>query len=183
MNARIPLLLAPRLAGLLGLALVGLVGAPSAIGGMYKCAVDGRPPLYQDTPCPAGHELRDFDRDPATVSVIPSGGTRSEIPAPSRRVKAVKPPSEAGRAALHAPSRASERARKAPGDARLRKFLRPGMSEGEVVARVGRPDTTGARNRKGTRWTYMPVAEDANTITTLTFEEGKLADIDRRVIR
>ena len=42
--------------------------APAAI---YKCVGESNQPVYQDSPCPAGKELRNFDTDPAEVSVIP----------------------------------------------------------------------------------------------------------------
>ena len=57
------------------------------------------------------------------------------------------------------------------------------MSEGEVIARVGPPDMTSSRSRKGHRWTYMPVPEDHNTITNLTFDNGRLIEIERKVMR
>ena len=37
-----------------------------------------------------------------------------------------------------------------------RKFLIPGIGEGEVVARVGRPDMSTGAGRKTVRWTYLP---------------------------
>jgi hypothetical protein len=57
------------------------------------------------------------------------------------------------------------------------------MSEGEVVARVGPPDMTSSPNRKGKRWTYMPIPEDRNTITNLTFDNGRLIEVERKVIQ
>src|SRR6476661_1004595 len=39
--------------------------------GLYKCARDDGTVMYQEDSCPSGKELRDFERDPATVSVIP----------------------------------------------------------------------------------------------------------------
>jgi hypothetical protein len=157
---------------------VGLAATGAAHAGLYKCAVgDGRV-FYQDVPCAPGRELRDFDRDPANGSVVPFGGgpARPAGKANAPRGADKSPPATRGAA------RGDARARKAAGDPRQRRFLRPGMSEGEVLARVGPPDVK-ASVRKGARWTYMPVAEDAHTITTLTFEGGALADVDRKVIR
>jgi hypothetical protein len=59
----------------------------------------------------------------------------------------------------------------------------PGIGEGEVVARVGRPDMSTGAGRKTVRWTYLPVPEDPATITTLTFELGRLVEVERKVIR
>jgi hypothetical protein len=64
-----------------------------------------------------------------------------------------------------------------------RKFLVPGIGEGEVVARIGRPDMSSGAGRKTIRWTYLPVPEDPGTITTLTFELGRLVEVERKVIR
>ena len=58
----------------------------------------------------------------------------------------------------------------------------PGIGEGEVVARVGRPDMSSGNGRKTVRWTYLPVPEDPGTITTLTFELGRLVQVERKVI-
>jgi hypothetical protein len=51
------------------------------------------------------------------------------------------------------------------------------------MARVGPPDMTSSGGRKGTRWTYMPVAEDEHTITNLQFENGRLVEVERKVLR
>ena len=64
-----------------------------------------------------------------------------------------------------------------------RKFLLPGIGEGEVVARVGRPDMSTGAGRKTVRWTYLPAPEDPQTITTLTFELGRLIQVERKVVR
>ena len=63
-----------------------------------------------------------------------------------------------------------------------RRFLHAGMSEGEVIARVGQPDVK-TKTRRGVRWTYLPVAEDAGTMTTVSFERGAVAEIERKIIR
>jgi len=144
---------------------------------IYKCLLEDGRVFYQDTPCKPGRELRDFDKDPANVSVVPfTPPTTTAKPRPAGKEKAARPA---------ASPRSEARAKKTEpaGDPKQRKFLRPGMSEGEVVARVGQPDMTSSPNRKGKRWTYMPVPEDRNTITNLTFENGKLVDIERKVIR
>ena len=154
--------------------------AVQAFGGVYKCARDDGTVMYQEDPCPAGRELRDFERDPATVSVVPFS-----VPPPA--------PSARGASASAAPSRAERKSNRSSerggngserkGNAAERKFLIPGIGEGEVVARVGRPDMSTAAGRKTVRWTYLPVPEDPATITTLTFELGRLVQVERKVIR
>lgn len=143
---------------------------------VYKCLLDNGRVFYQDAPCAPGRELRNFDQDPANVSVVPFA--RPPNPAPARST-AKKVRTEAGR---KTPGKAGKPPAH-PGDPAQRKFLRPGMTEGEVLARVGPPDMTSGRNRKGQRWTYMPASEDPHTITNLQFEGGRLVDIERKVIR
>jgi hypothetical protein len=151
--------------------MVLLALAPGAHATVYKCLLDDGRVFYQDTPCAPGRELRDFDKDPANVSVVPFTQPKKPAKAPAKAPRA-KP--EKSTAKAKAPR---------PGDAAERKFLRVGMSEGEVLARVGAPDMTSSKNRKGQRWTYMPDPEDPHTITNLQFENGRLADIERKVIR
>ena len=45
--------------------------ASVASAGVYKCARDDGTVMYQEDPCPPGKELRDFEREPASLSVIP----------------------------------------------------------------------------------------------------------------
>ena len=40
-----------------------------------------------------------------------------------------------------------------------------------------------AGGRKTVRWTYLPAPADPSTITTLTFELGRLVEVERKVIR
>jgi hypothetical protein len=152
---------------------VAILAAP-AQAGLYKCARNDGSVTYQEARCPPGTELRDFERDPASVSVvpfrIPAGTTETRSAA---REKAPKAPSE----------RKSRRDPENRGNAGERKFLMPGIGEGEVVARVGRPDMSSGAGRKIVRWTYLPVPEDPGTITTLTFELGRLVEVERKVIR
>ena len=145
---------------------------------IYKCAGPDGTPVYQDNPCPAGKELRDFDKDPPTVSVMPlvpppgaSTGTRETPPAKPAMDKAK--PAPKGKAASASNASAAER-----------KFLAPGINEGQVLARLGPPDMkSGGGTRKTARWTYLPAAEDPGTLTTLTFESGRLVEVERRVVR
>jgi hypothetical protein len=155
-------------------ALAGLAG--SAAAGVYKCVdVDGKQPIYQDSPCPAGRELRNFDTDPAEVSVIPFRdvpGTTTTLTAP----KAAKAPP--------ATKTNSKKAIPLVADIAQRKFIVPGMSEGEVVARIGNPDmTSGGKGRKTSRWSYLPAPGDPHTITNVVFDYGIVIEVERKVLK
>jgi hypothetical protein len=176
-------------AGYLVLLAAGLAAAaPPARATIYKCLLDNGGVFYQDAPCAPGRELRDFDKEPANVSVLPfatspspaGGGTATRAPGrTTSRTRPSKPEPRSSARGEHRSKASAERA----GDARQRRFLRPGMSEGEVIARVGRPDMTSTRKGKGRRWTYMPVTEDPGTITYLDFDNGRLTDVERKVIK
>jgi hypothetical protein len=146
-------------------------GPACATTAVYKCAGGSAPPLYQDAPCPPGALLRDFTAAPANVTVLPPANdhvarTAPPAPAPAKRASA------------------RTAARHVSGDPAQRRLLRPGMSEGEVVARVGHPDfTSGGHGRKIARWSYLPVAGDALTMTTIVFEYGRAIEVERKVIR
>jgi hypothetical protein len=155
-------------------ALAGLAG--SAAAGVYKCVdVDGKQPIYQDSPCPAGRELRNFDTDPAEVSVIPFRdvpGTTTTLAAP----KAAKTPP--------ATKTNGKKAIPVVADIAQRKFIVPGMSEGEVVARIGNPDmTSGGKGRKTSRWSYLPAPGDPQTITNVVFDYGIVIEVERKVMK
>ena len=147
------------------------VGLPAAAS-VFKCADEKGEVVYQDMPCGTGRELRNFDTDPPPLTVLPS------TPA----------------AASTAPARTSERAEKPGRDAARReaddrragerKFIRSGMSEAEVLQRLGRPDvTTGGSQRAGRRWAYLPRPGDPDTMTTLTLQGGSVTDVDRKLVR
>lgn len=128
--------------------------------------------MYQEEPCPSGTELRDFERDPATVSVIPFRAV------PSHETPQSPPAAQARSKADRKPRKSDEH----QGNAAERKFLMPGINQGEVVARIGRPDVSSGGGRKTMRWTYMPAPDDPATITTLTFELGRLVQVERKVV-
>ncbi len=70
------------------------------------------------------------------------------------------------------------------GDAAERAHLRAGMSQGEVLARLGEPDTrAGGKGTRHARWTYLPAPGDPETITTLIVANGVLVEIDRKVVK
>jgi hypothetical protein len=137
---------------------------------VYKCARDKGGVVYQDTACAPGKELRNLDADPATLSVVP--GTP---------VPAGKSPS----ATAAKPERVQTGTVKVNGGSALeRKFLRTGMSEAEVILKVGRPDVESkGRSKEGRRWAYLPAAGDPDTLTTLTFAGGNVARVERKVVR
>ncbi len=141
-------------------------------GGLHKCSGGGSGPVYQDRPCAPGQELRDLEREPATLSVIPFdwSGVRS---APVKPARAERTPKPRG---------ASDRG-KARGDANERRHVREGMSDGEVLARLGPPDLQAGKTGRKMRWTYLPAAGDAQTVTLLSFEDGKLVSVERSIVR
>ena len=144
-----------------------------AFAEMYKCAGDAGTPVYQDAPCPAGRELRNFASDPANVSVLPMRpptGTATRVTAPPREkpVRATK---------------ADGRKHAGAGDPAERRHVQLGMHEGEVLARLGTPDLrSGGGGRKLAGWTYMPVPGDPQTLTTVVFEYGKVIEVERKVV-
>jgi hypothetical protein len=146
---------------------------------MLKCKVDRGSVVYQDEPCKPGMELRNFDTDPATVSVVPGSPLAT-----------TRPPAAAQR------TRAAPAARRAPeqklssGKAAERRFIRTGMSESEVIRRIGKPEVEargsrkqGRQGKEGKHWSYLPAAADPDTITTLTIVGGLVANVERKVVR
>lgn len=150
----------------------GLTIPAAAHAGLYKCLRNDGSVMYQEDPCPPGKELRDFQRDPAPVSVVPFRIPPSDAKLAEPRELPLPRTSE----------RKSSRTADRQGNAAERKFLVPGIGEGEVVARVGRPDMSSGAGRKVVRWTYLPAPDDPQTITTLTFELGRLVQVERKLI-
>lgn len=159
---------------LFAIVLFALLAAASARGQVYKCADERNQPVYQDTACPPGRELRNFASDPPTVSVIPLR------PVPGTTTRAAAPPAPRIKNATAADKKVRPRA----GDPAERRFIHPGMHEGEVLARAGPPDLkSGGSGRKLGRWTYMPAERDAQTVTTVIFEYGQVVEVERKVVR
>jgi len=153
----------------------GLSLAPGAGATVYKCADPGGAIVYQEAPCPKGKELRNFDTDPPEISVVPAYTGPLALPAPGSADKPAKSPRTIqGDATIG----------KAAGDATARKFIRQGMTEAEVLARIGRPDATagGSRQQQG-RWSYLPADGDPDTVTTITFSGGTVSDVSRKVVK
>jgi Domain of unknown function (DUF4124) len=164
-----------RIASCLGLAAWVFV-SPMALADVYKCAGDGGIPVYQETPCGPAKELRNFQTDPPEITILPAQRVIAAPPdaiknAPPKNGKTDTRDAKAGKAAV-------------AGDATERMHLRVGMSESEVLARLGPPDMTiGAKNAPSPRWTYTPAPGDPETITTLMFTKGVLVDIERKVVK
>jgi hypothetical protein len=157
-------------------ATVAIVIAGSAAAGVYKCVdVDGKQTIYQDSPCLPGRELRNFDTEPAELSVIPF------------RVVPDAPPVQAAPKPGKAPpvAKSDKKNGTAPNvDIAQRKFIVAGMSEGEVVARIGAPDITrGGKGSKSSRWSYLPAPGDPQTITSLVFDYGIVTQVERKTVK
>jgi Domain of unknown function (DUF4124) len=148
---------------------------PVAGADVYKCAGERGIPVYQEMPCGQGKELRNFQLDPPEITILPApraGTPASGIKeAPARNAKSDKnaKPAPAGPPA---------------GNAAERRHVRLGMAEGEVLAKLGHPDTqVGGKNASSPRWTYLPAPGDPETVTTLTFAKGIVVDIERKVVK
>jgi hypothetical protein len=152
-----------------------IIVSPVAAAEVYKCAGEGGIPVYQEMPCGPAKELRNFQLDPPEITILPA--PRAGTPAggikdgPARNAKSDK-------AATPGPKGP------AAGNAAERMHVRLGMSEGEVLAKLGHPDTqVGGRNASSPRWTYLPAPGDPETVTTLTFTKGIVVDIERKVVK
>jgi hypothetical protein len=129
--------------------------------------------VYQDQPCPPGQELRNFETDPPSLSVIPLR------PVPGTTTRLAAPPAARTR---NPPAGKRQVARS--GDAADRRYIHPGMHEGEVMARIGAPDMkSGGGSRRLARWTYMPTPADAQTLTTVIFDYGLVVEVERKVMK
>ena len=157
-------------------ATAAIVIAGSAAAGVYKCVdVDGKQAVYQDSPCLPGRELRNFDTEPAELSVIPF-----------RVVPDVAPVQAAPKPAKAPPAAKSDKKNGTAltVDIAQRKFIVAGMSEGEVVARIGAPDITrGGKGSKSSRWSYLPAPGDPQTITSLVFDFGIVTQVERKIVK
>jgi hypothetical protein len=153
-----------------------VVVASSADADVYKCAGEGGIPVYQEMPCGAAKELRNFQIDPPEITILPAPRPAAAGPGGSREAPA-------GNARKDMDAKAAKAA--APtASAAERAHIRLGMSEGEVLVKIGHPDaTSGARNAASPRWTYLPAPGDPETVTTLTFARGRLVDIERKVVK
>jgi hypothetical protein len=148
---------------------------------VIKCRADDGGISYQDSACKTGIELRNFDTDPPTLSVVP-GLPPTAIPkAAAQRTRGSQPA-----------TRAPTKQRAGVGRAAERRFIRSGMTEAEVVRRIGKPELDARASRKqtsrkqaseGKHWSYLPAPGDPQTITTLTIVGGLVANVERKVVR
>lgn len=163
---------AARLAPLAGPLLLACATGAAAAPGVWRCASGGAPPVYQDRPCDPGREQKDLAAHPPPLSVVPL-----ELPAtpPAARTKP--------RRTEAAPPRPRRPETRVAGDAAERRHVREGMTEGEVLARLGSPDFASPKAGRKARWTYLPAAGDPQTITLVRFEDGQVATVERRVVR
>ena len=149
-----------------------LLAAQPAHAAVYKCSSPKGGVVYQDIACEAGRELRNLDSDPATLSVVPG----TPVPPQAKRSPAAAP--------RNARAHSEPPAKSKGGNPAERKFIQAGMSEAEVVLKAGRPDVEmKGRGKEGRQWSYMPVAGDADTLTTVTFSGGKVTRVERKVVR
>jgi hypothetical protein len=73
-------------------------------------------------------------------------------------------------------------------DASERKFIRAGMSEGEVLLKIGKPDTESIDSGGGAavtvkRWIHLPTPGDEQTLTTVVIANGKVTEVTRKISR
>jgi hypothetical protein len=156
-----------------------------ADAGIFKCAGAEGAVVYQDSACSEGRELRNFDIDPPTLSIVPGTSTGK-----SASVGASDAPSKTSSSkarATHEKSKAGHTAAASEPDgakAAERKFIRIGMSEAEVIQKIGHPNVgSTAQNRRGKQWSYLPAKDDPNTITTITLVGGNVTDVQRKLVR
>ena len=73
-------------------------------------------------------------------------------------------------------------------DASERKFISKGMTEGEVLSRIGKPDNEseisgGAAKVVEKVWPYFPHEDDKQTLTTITIKNGRVIAVERAISR
>lgn len=73
-------------------------------------------------------------------------------------------------------------------DAWGRRMVREGMSEGQVLVKIGKPDRESVDSGADTdvmvkRWIYLPAPGDEQTITTVVLRKGQVIEVDRETVR
>ena len=141
---------------------------------IYKCSGAADSVVYQDAPCAPGTELRNFATDPPTLSVIPGTPVPGATSAPRAAAKPERVNTPSGSRTMSGRvSMANER-----------RFIQVGMSQAEVIQRIGKPDVDAKNQRgRGQRWSYLPKDGDPKTITTVTLVNGQVANVERKVVQ
>lgn len=72
--------------------------------------------------------------------------------------------------------------------AKERRFICKGMTEAEVLGKIGKPDsesvdTGGAATETVKRWIYLPAPDDPQTTTTVVLRNGKVIEVTRQITR
>ena len=140
----------------------------SAQAAIHKCASATGAIVYQGHACGPTATAIETDAFPPLSVVPPPPRTSLE-----RAPPAPKPPRV----------ERVRRAEPARGDPAERRHLRAGMSEGEVIARIGPPDLTTGKGRRQSRWTWMPSSGDPETITSVLFDLGRVVEVERTVVK
>ena len=103
-----------------------------------------------------------------------------ERPVPGTTTRARR----AGAAAGQARERHRQEGRPSAGDPSERRFIHPGMHEGEVLARVGSARSEERRQRAQARALDVHAGRrDPQTVTTGDFEYGQVMEVERKVVR
>lgn len=155
----------------------------AAAEAIYKCSGSGSIPVYQQLPCPAGATLRDLEQEPAAVSVIPFESAGAAPASKSSRPVRAPPARTTARAEKPDKRRAEAELRSREAAVVERRHLKDGMSDGEVLARLGPPDHTSGKGGRKMRWTYMPAPGDPHTVTQVHFADGRVVSVDRSTMR
>lgn len=174
---------------MLTLLVLGAAGAVAAAG-VHKCVDSGRI-TYSGVACPPGASTVPGPLPPINVISAPDPD-KSSLPDAklSRR-------STRGAAPAENPRRARSSSARAPpaGQAAERRFVSMGMSDAEVIARVGRPDrvlggtggSIGGRPGSGrgarSRWLYLPAPGDSDSMTVVELEGSVVVNVERRLVR
>jgi len=72
--------------------------------------------------------------------------------------------------------------------AKERRFISVGMTEGQVLEKIGKPDkesfdSGGGATETVKRWIYLPAPDDPQTITTVVLKNGRVIDVTREISR
>lgn len=74
------------------------------------------------------------------------------------------------------------------GDAAMRKFIGKGMTESEVMAKIGPPDYESETSGGGAEivekaWTYFPTEGDRDMLTRIVIKGGRVQSVERSISR